>query len=140
MTNNDISHEGIVESVEKGIVHVRIVQSSACASCKIASHCVTSESKEKIIDVQTSDYSAYEQGDRVLVKESVGVGAKAVVYGFVIPLCLMMAAIIVALTLFETSEGVAALCGILVLLPYYAVLYLLRDYMKKVMKFCVVKV
>lgn len=133
MKTNDISHEGTIISIEKENLRVRIIQNSACASCKIAGHCQTSESKEKIIEVTTPDYADFAVGDKVNVTESVGVGAKAVVFGFILPLALMMAAIISAITAFDTSEGVAALAGIASLIPYYLVLYFLRGYMKNIM-------
>ena len=107
MKTNDISHEGTIISIEKENLRVRIIQNSACASCKIAGHCQTSESKEKIIEVTTPDYADFAVGDKVNVTESVGVGAKAVVFGFILPLALMMAAIISAITAFDASEGVA---------------------------------
>ena len=52
---NKIKHVGVVESVVGECVKVRVVQSSACASCKVAKQCNTSESKEKIIDIYTKD-------------------------------------------------------------------------------------
>ena len=140
MKTNDISHEGTIIAIEKENLRVRIIQNSACASCKIAGHCQTSESKEKIIEVTTPDYADFAVGDKVNVTESVGVGAKAVVFGFILPLALMMAAIISAITAFDTSEGVAALAGIASLLPYYLVLYFLRGYMKNIMGFGIDKI
>lgn len=140
MKTNDISHEGTIISIEKENLRVRIIQNSACASCKIAGHCQTSESKEKIIEVTTPDYADFSVGDKVNVTESVGVGAKAVVFGFILPLALMMAAIISAITVFDASEGVAALAGIASLIPYYLVLYFLRGYMKNIMGFGIDKI
>ena len=140
MKTNDISHEGTIISIEKENLRVRIIQNSACASCKIAGHCQTAESKEKIIEVTTPDYADFSVGDKVNVTESVGVGAKAVVFGFILPLALMMATIISAITAFDTSEGVAALAGIASLLPYYLVLYFLRGYMKNIMGFGIDKI
>ena len=140
MKTNDISHEGTIISIEKENLRVRIIQNSACASCKIAGHCQTSESKEKIIEVTTPDYADFSVGDKVNVTESVGVGAKAVVFGFILPLALMMATIISAITAVDASEGVAALAGIASLLPYYLVLYFLRGYMKNIMGFGIDKI
>ena len=140
MKTNDISQDGTIISIEKENLRVRIIQNSACASCKIAGHCQTAESKEKIIEVTTPDYADFAVGDKVNVTESVGVGAKAVVFGFILPLALMMAAIISAITAFDTSEGVAALAGIASLLPYYLVLYFLRGYMKNIMGFGIDKI
>lgn len=140
MKTNDISHEGTIISIEKENVRVRIIQNSACASCKIAGHCQTSENKEKIIDVTTPHYADFSVGDKVNVTESVDVGTKAVILGFVLPLALMMLAIISAITVFRTSEGVAALTGIACLTPYYLALYFLRGYMKNIMGFGIDKI
>jgi len=41
--NNKISHSGVVENIEDGCAHVRIVQSSACAACKVAGYCHAAE-------------------------------------------------------------------------------------------------
>ena len=46
-----ISHSGVVESILDGCVKVRIIQTSACAACKVASHCNAAESKVKIVDI-----------------------------------------------------------------------------------------
>jgi positive regulator of sigma E activity len=45
-----IKHDGIVIAVNgDGTVRVRIVQTSACASCKAKAMCASAESKEKEI-------------------------------------------------------------------------------------------
>lgn len=135
MKTDNITHEGTIASVGDGIVRVRIVQNSACASCKIAGHCTTTESKEKVIDVMTAESGSYRVGERVMVTESVGMGFKAVLYGFIAPLALMMTAIIVSLNISGASEGLAAVIGLASLIPYYTLLYCLRGYMQKVMRF-----
>ena len=63
-----ISHSGIVESISDGCVQVRILQTSACAACKVAGHCHASESKEKIVDVlNVHDTNRLKVGDSVTV-------------------------------------------------------------------------
>lgn len=72
-----------MESAVDGCVRVRIVQTSACASCKIASHCNAFEQKEKVIDVFDSQASeVYKRGDNVVVMISQRVGMNAVLVGF----------------------------------------------------------
>ena len=48
---NKISHSGVIDRIDGGHVKVRIVQTSACAACKVAGYCNAAESKEKIVDV-----------------------------------------------------------------------------------------
>ena len=72
--SNKIKHSGVVDGVDGTTVRVRILQSSACRACKVASHCNASETKEKLVEVTTSDASQYHVGDsvRVLADTSVG--------------------------------------------------------------------
>lgn len=138
--SNTISHAGVIASISTGIVHVRIVQKSACASCKIASQCTSSESKEKMIDVYTTDTSGYSVGESVNVIASSSVGTQAVIYGFVVPLVIMMIAIIVSLKLSDFPEPLAALIGIVSLVPYYTLLYILRNKLQRVLSFHIEKI
>ena len=92
--NNKIKHSGIVESVEEGCVCIRIVQSSACSACKVAAHCTASESKEKMIEVSTSEASLYHKGDSVVVTADSAVGFRASFYGYLLPLILMVIALV----------------------------------------------
>ena len=140
MKSNNVSHEGIVVSAENGMVSVSIMQSSACASCKIAKQCVSSESKKKIIDIAVEDADSYNIGDKVIVTESITTSALAVICAFVIPLSMMMISIILSLMCFQCTEGTAALIGIGSLIPYYILLYTLRGYMKKVINFGIQRV
>ena len=65
--SNRIRHEGIIDSIDEGCVHVRILQTSACAACKVAGYCNAAEAKEKIVDVFQTDASAMKVGDTVTV-------------------------------------------------------------------------
>ena len=49
--SNKIKHSGVVDGVDGTTVRVRILQSSACSACKVASHCNASETKEKLVEV-----------------------------------------------------------------------------------------
>lgn len=136
---NTISHVGIIASIESGLVHVRITQHSACSSCKLSSHCTSAESKEKMIDVYTNNTTQFSVGEKVNVIAAASVGAKAVIIGFVIPLAIMMQSIVIPILLFGLSEALAALIGLASLVPYYSILYILRNRMQKVLVFQIEK-
>ena len=130
-----ISHSGIVESIREGCVQVRILQTSACAACKVAGHCHASESKEKIVDVlNVRDTSRLKVGDNVTVCASRHVANRALLLGFGLPLLLLVSVLLIALKLL-TDEGLAALTALLALVPYYVLLYLLRDRIRQKMAF-----
>lgn len=124
--NDDISHSGIVESIEDGCVRVRILQTSACAACKIAGHCHASESKEKIVEVRTTKAAGRQVGDEVTVCASRRVVSRAMNIGFVLPFLLMVLTLVVVLQL-TGSEAKAGLSAVAVLVPYYVMVWLLRE-------------
>ena len=121
---NKIKHVGVVESVVGECVKVRVVQSSACASCKVAKQCNTSESKEKIIDIYTKD-NRYSAGDRVNVMASYNVGFLALSLGMLVPMLLMLL-VLFAMLATGYSELISALGALLSLAPYYFLLFMFR--------------
>ena len=121
-----ISHSGIIECIVGDTVKVRIVQTSACASCKVAGHCNAAESKVKIVDVKCADSSSYQTGQSVVVSASKDVTNKALLLGFGMPFLLLVCVLMLVLRL-TANEGVAALSALGSLLPYYGLLWLLRD-------------
>ena len=129
-----ISHSGIVESIDDGCVHVRIVQTSACAACKVAGYCNAAESKEKIIDVYCDSVAAYQVGQQVVVSTSGQVAVKALLWAFGVPFVLLMTVLVLVLLL-TANEGLAALSALAVLVPYYLVLWLLRNKMREQLAF-----
>lgn len=129
-----ISHSGIIESIAEGCVKVRILQTSACAACKIAGHCNASESKEKIVEVFTDHTGGYSLGQEVVVCASRNVANKALLLGFGVPFLLLVGVLVLVLRV-TGNEGVAALSGLLALVPYYFVLYLFRSRIREQLSF-----
>lgn len=135
--SNKIKHVGIVDSVEGGCVRVRILQHSACSSCKAAMHCNASETREKVVEVQGAPQGCA-PGDRVVVMADASVGFRASLYGYLLPLLLMVLTL-AATVQFTGSEGAAALSAIGILVPYYIGLYLLRDRLRQKLSFGIEK-
>ena len=123
--NSKISHSGVVEKVSEGRVVVRILQTSACAGCKIAGHCNASESKEKLVEVRSDRAAAYSEGQPVVVSASREVANRALLLGFGVPFVVLVGVLFVVLRL-TGDEAVAALSGLGALVPYYLLLWLLR--------------
>ena len=131
-----ISHAGVIERIEGDSIKVRIVQTSACAACKVASHCNAAESKEKLIDVYCDNAADYQVGQTVTVTASQRVAAKALLWGFGLPFVVMVTVLVVVLLLTD-NEVAAALGGLLALAPYYGVLYLLRRRLRDQLSFAI---
>jgi sigma-E factor negative regulatory protein RseC len=126
---NIIHHGGVVEKIAGHSVYVKIVQQSACAGCHAKSMCMAADSKEKVIEVPDSS-GLYHINEPVTVCGESSMGMQAVLLAFVLPLLLVVGAIVFG-TYNKWDDGLSALGGLLLLLPYYGVLYLLRDKLKK---------
>lgn len=125
--SNKISHSGIVDSIGDNCLHVRILQSTACGSCKAAGYCNAAEHKEKIIDVYgVADTSAFQIGQTVNIVASTNSGMRAVLLAFGIPF-LIIIAVLFAGSILTSDEELLALLSISSLVPYYTILYLCRD-------------
>lgn len=122
-----ISHIGTVESISGDSITVRFVQTSACASCKVAGHCSAAESKEKTVVVSDADAARrHAVGDQVKVAMTASNGRRAVLLAFIFPFLVLVGSLGLCYWL-TGSEGASALTGLASLIPYYAVLYLFRD-------------
>jgi sigma-E factor negative regulatory protein RseC len=135
--SNIISHSGIIESIHEGCVQVRILQTSACAACKVAGHCNASESKEKVIDVMNvSDISQLKVGDSVVVRASRDVANKALLLSFGVPFLILVSVLLIMLKL-SSDEGIAAITSLVALVPYYVALYFMRDKIQQKIAFSI---
>ena len=142
--NNKISHSGIIHSITDGCIRVQIVQTSACAACKVASHCRSTlslgssknaaDSKIKIVDVLSNDTSGYKVGQEVTVWASKDVANRALMLGFGVPFLLLICVLMIALKLFG-DEGIAALVALGSLVPYYLALWMMRDRIQRQISF-----
>lgn len=132
--HTDISHSGVVESVTGDCVRVRILQASACGACKVAGHCHAAEAKEKIVEVFCRDTAKYSTGQEVVVTASRNVARKALYLGFVWPFLILVGVIFLGEKVLH-NEGLAALCALAALVPYYLVLYLCRGRIQQQLTF-----
>ena len=125
-----ISHEGVVTKITDDELEIKILAQSACAACHAKSACSMSEQAEKILTVPRPEGQEFQLLQKVNVRMAVGQGNKAAILAYLIPIILLLAVLFVCLGL-GLGEGLAALISIVALVPYYIVLYLKRDALKK---------
>lgn len=133
MMNNEketISHEGVVTKITDDELEIKILAQSACAACHAKSACGMGEQAEKILTVPRPIGKDFELNQKVNVKMAVGQGNKAAVLAYLIPIVLLLAVLFACIGL-GMNEGLAALIAIVALIPYYIILYLRRDKLKK---------
>ena len=125
-----ISHEGVVTKITDDELEIKILAQSACAACHAKSACGMGEQAEKILTVPRPKDRAFDINQKVNVRMAIGQGNKAAVLAYLIPIVLLLAVLFVCLGL-SMNEGLAALISIVALIPYYIVLYMKRDQLKK---------
>lgn len=126
-----IQHLGTVESIDGSHIRVRIVQTSACASCVAHKYCNSSESKEKMIDVYTKESDRYVVGQSVNVYGTTSMGMRAVLWAFGVPFVVLVAVLYASIMLTDGNEPLSALWTLGSLAVYYLILYMCRDKMTK---------
>ena len=134
----DIRHQGVVDSIDGQDIIVRITQSSACGGCQARNICRAAESKEKLVEVRCADAGSFDVGQTVTVAGAESLGLKAVTFAFGLPLLLLLAVLVTAVAVVG-SEKVAAIAALGILVPYYVVLFLLRDRIKKDFQFRIIQ-
>ncbi len=128
---NTIQHEGIIEDINNATIKVKIIQTTACSACSAKGYCSSSESKEKYIDVPYSNTrsTTFQKGDTVLIVGESSMGLKAILLAFVIPFITVISSLFVFMGLLE-DELYAALLALGCLVPYYFILWLLKNKIK----------
>ena len=130
---NTIKHQGIVENINGSHLQVRIIQTSACASCSVKGHCTSADTKEKLVDVADANAASYQPGDRVWVT---GELSMAVLFAFIFPFLILIISLFVFMAIWN-DELRSALCSLALLVPYYYILWLNKSRMGKKFSFSV---
>jgi sigma-E factor negative regulatory protein RseC len=128
-----IEHSGIVERIDSEGILVKIVSQSACASCHAKGYCSSSDMEEK--EVLIKDFQGiYSKGETVNVLLQPSQGMNAIMIGYVYPFLLLISLLLV-LTSIGIAEMQAGIISFLVLIPYYFILFLLKDRINKKFSF-----
>ena len=131
MKEHIVTHSGIVKEVQGNSIQVAIISKAACVSCEINESCSLSDMEEKIIDVELfNDDRQFEIGQQVVIEMKESLGTWAVLLGYVFPFLLVFISLIIY-TAIGMNEGLAGLFSVLILAPYYIILYLSRRFLRK---------
>ena len=142
MKDDVVKHVGIVSRINGNHIQVKITQTSSCSSCSIKSHCTSAESKEHIVDVYDKEAAQYHVGDEVWIIGSTSMSRKAVWYGYMLPLLILMALIIGLSTWWEKNNELSiAIYSLGAVIVYYRLLYFFgNSNMKKTFNFMISKI
>lgn len=129
---------GVVQAVGDNELIVRISSAEACGQCGQEQTCSLPRLKTKNITIRPI-HENFSVGESVKVIIDSHTGTKAVLLAYVFPLLLLLVTLVVAVEITH-REGLSGLLAVLVLLPYYGILWLCHVNIEKVFRFSVEKV
>jgi sigma-E factor negative regulatory protein RseC len=100
--------------------------------------CTTANGKEQMIEV-TDSTGVFHAREAVLLEGKDSMGILAVFLAFVLPLVLVVATVFTGTGL-HWDESSSALAGLFLLFPYYIILYIFRNTLKKKFVFTIKKI
>jgi len=123
---NYLEHIGLVTDSQNGRVRISLV-GSGCSACH-KSLCVLGDSKAKEVDIPAKDYS-FKSGDEVIVRINPASGYKAVALLYLVPFILMIITL-TGMSRLGYHESIAGLTSLFILVPYYGIIYILKNILK----------
>jgi positive regulator of sigma E activity len=133
-----IEQKGTVEEIIDHRVRVRIHRDSACGHCNASGICNLSDVSERVIDTSDNTFNL-KTGDIVGITITRNMGNKAVLLGYLLPFLLLIT-VLIAFNALGVKEWISGFVSLATLVPYYMILYLLRDRLRKSFTFTVRKI
>lgn len=124
-SNEVVSHEGIVQSVDGDKVMVRMTVSSACAGCHARHLCSSLDSQDKVVEAENLYKLPVEVGEKVTVTLQEKLAMRAVVLCFLAPFLLMFVLFILVNYLTD-NELITSLVSLGSIAVYYYIVWLFR--------------
>ena len=130
MNQKTINHRGYVYRINQDEVDVMISVSSACASCHAKGACTSADNSERHIIVK-NDKRNYQIGEEVKITGTQSMGMSAVFFAYVLPFLFVFVALLLMTETSTLNELRAGLYALLILPPYYLILYGFRNKLEK---------
>lgn len=131
----EISHEGVIKQLSEKKITVGIITESACASCHANGACTAADMKDKEVEI-TGFTGDFHIGQHIWIIGKASQGFKALFLGYLLPLILLIVVLIISLNLTD-DEGTSGLLSLSILIPYYIILFLLRNNLKRSFEFVI---
>ncbi len=133
-----IEHRGTIDHIEGDVIKVKVEKQTACAGCHAKGLC-GEKGEERIIEVRTHNAADFQPNDRVIVAlERRSMGIMSVVWAYLLPLVVLLVVLFSANAL-GLGDGPAALASLSATAIYYVVLYVLRRWIDRKIKFTIIK-
>jgi len=133
---NTFVHSGVISKIAGGSIIVSLEQNIHCDSCRAKAACGISESNTKEVEIMNS-IDSFKINEHVNVVLKRTLGFKAVFWAYVFPFILVFSSLII--TSGFLKEWLAGILSLLILVPYYFMLYSLRNTLKSAFKMSILK-
>ena len=133
-----ITNIGTVTKIKKNKVVVKIEAKSSCAHCEIKDSCYMQNCNAKMIEVYTDKAKGFSIGEKVTVYMDNSAAWKTVFFAYILPLILVLVTLVTGI-LWGNEEIVAAIYSLLILIPYYLILYISKVWIRDKIKFGIEK-
>ncbi len=129
-----ICHPGVVDRIVGRTLFVKIESQAACGNCRAKSYCGMVESVDKVVEVVSDRAADFTVGQKVDIVLERSLGYKALLMGYMVPFLILIVSLF-AMYLLTGSEGLSALVAVLLMAPYYALLYHFRETLRETFRF-----
>ena len=136
VSKEQIKHEGYISNIVNGLLTVSLKGNINCEGCKAQSACGVSESNNKEIEIFDVHHS-FQLNETVEVVLEKSLGLKAVFWAYVFPFILVLLTLIITANFFK--EWIAGLVSLFILIPYYFMLFVLKNTFQKAFKISILK-
>jgi positive regulator of sigma E activity len=128
-----IEQKGTVEEITSHYIRVKTRRDVLCGHCNAQGICYMGDGAERIIEINnfTSDIKL---GDTVGITISRGMGNKAIVLGYLVPFLILVGTLLM-LSQVGLEEWLTGVLSISALIPYFFMLFLLRNRLRKTFRF-----
>lgn len=122
---HDVCHRGVVRQVLEDGLLVEVIVESACSACHAKSFCISSEHRQQQIHAQCEHPKDFEVGEQVQLSLRRTMGNKAVRIGYLYPLLILVASLLMTHQLFQNE-----LLGVGITLAFVAIYYVVMGLLK----------
>ena len=129
--------EGIIIGKSTDSVTVAVTPEKACVSCKAHGVCSESSEQKKEIHIKIME-DCFSTGETVKVKLMQADGMKAVRLAYLYPFLLVISTLVTVYILTE-KDWLSGLASISVLIPYFIIMYRLRNSINNKFRFTIEK-
>lgn len=137
-SSNCIEQKGVIKEIEKGLARVLITSYSSCANCESKLACGIGESTTKEIDVPVTN-DLFSVGEQVVIIMKRSIGLKAVGLAYLVPFILLITSLGI-FNSYHMSEILSGIISLSILIPYFLILYFLKDKLNKTFSFSLKKI